>query len=178
MSITDRSKRVFAGGAAAVGLTLGVAALAGAATSPDQTPPTDTTVDVEQNESQDPTLDGSIQTPEDESLSEADEAKALEGLAKISPADAEQLALAAVPGTVNGPAELANEDGSVIYEMEITAADGTVTEVVIDAGNGAVLAQETGDSEGDEGNESEADEANESPEANEAGEAPEVAPVG
>ncbi|MDE0805303.1 MAG: PepSY domain-containing protein [Acidimicrobiales bacterium] len=178
MSIKDRSKRVLAGGAAAVGLTLGVAALAGAATSPDQTAPTDTTVDSEQNESQDPTLNGSIQTPEDESLSEADEAKALEGLAKISPADAEQAALAAVPGTVNGAPELENEDGSVVYEMEITSADGTVTEVVVDAGNGDVLAQEAGDSEDDEGTESEADEANEADEAPEANEAPEVAPVG
>ncbi|MDE0803517.1 MAG: PepSY domain-containing protein, partial [Acidimicrobiales bacterium] len=158
MSIKDRSKRVLAGGAAAVGLTLGVAALAGAATSPDQTAPTDPTVEsttAEQDESQDPNLNGSIQTPEDESLSEADEAKALEGLAKISPADAEQAALAAVPGgTVNGAASLENENGSVVYEVDVTDANGQSVEVKVDAGNGDVLDQEAGDSE-DEGSEDE-----------------------
>lgn len=174
MSIKDRSKRVLAGGAAAVGLTLGVAALAGATTTPDQTAPADSTA-VEQGESQDPTLNGSIQSPEDESLSEADEAKSLEGLAKISPADAEKAALAAVPGTVNGAAALENENGSVVYEVDVTDANGQSVEVKVDAGNGDVLAQETGDSEGDEGTESEANEADEAPEANEA---PEAAPAG
>ncbi len=182
MAIKDRSKRVLAGGAAAAGLTLGVAALAGAATSPDQTAPTDPTVDStagEQDESQDPALNGSIQSPEDESVSEADEAKSLEGLAKISPADAEQAALAVVPGgTVNGAAALENENGSVVYEVDVTGSDGTQHEVKVDAGTGDVLAQDNGDSEGDEGTESEADEANEGPEANEAPEATEAAPVG
>lgn len=169
MSIKDRSKRIVAGGAAAVGLTLGVAALAGAATSPAQQPVPPTA----DQEAQDPNLNGSIQAPEDESASEADEAKALEGLAKVSAADAEQAALATVPGgTVLGSA-LENDNGSVIYEVDMTDANGKAVEVKVDAGNGAVLAQENDGSEAED-----ASEANEGPEADEANEAPEVTPAG
>lgn len=176
MSITDRSKRLIAGGAAAVGLTFGVAALAGAATSPDQLAPNPPSAEADGD--QDPMLNGSIQVPDDESLSEADEAKALEGLATISPSAAEAAATSAVPGGTAESVELGNENGSVVYEVEVTDASGQEIEVKVDAGNGDVLAQETGDSEGDEGTESEANEANEADEAPEANEAPEAAPAG
>ena len=177
MPIKDRPKRIIAGGAAAIGLTLGAAALAGAATSPDQTAPN---APAEQDDSQEPSLNGSIQSPEDESLSEDDEAKALEGLATISAADAEAAALAAVPGGTVNESALENENGSVVYEVEMTDANGATVEVIIDAGNGDVLAQETDDEtdEAGEGSESEADEANEGPEANEANEDPAVTPAG
>ena len=175
MSIKDRSKRIAAGGAAALGLTFGVAALAGAATSPAQTAPTSSAPAVEEDQTQDPMLNGSIQSPEDESLSEADEAKALEGLATISASDAEQAALAANPGATVNSSELGNENGSVVYEVDLTDANGADLEVKVDAGNGAVLAQESGD-EAEEGNE--ADEGNEANEAPEANEAAEVTPNG
>ncbi len=193
MSIKDRSKRVIVAGAAAVGLTLGVATLAGAATTPDQAAPQG----AERDQQQEPTLNGSVQAPDDESLSEAEEAKSLEGMAKVSAADAEEAALTAVPGgTVTG-SELENENGSVVYEVEVTDPAGQAIEVKVDAGNAQVLAQETeegdeaegseseedegpeseeGDeAEGDEGSESEEDEANEGPEGDEAAE---VTPAG
>ncbi|MDE0805896.1 MAG: DUF2613 family protein [Acidimicrobiales bacterium] len=152
----SRTRRIVAGGAAVVGITIGAAAIAGAVTSQDTTP----TTEAESDDVQDPQLDGSIQAPETEGQSEADEAAGLEGLATISPEDAQAAAIAAVPGTA-GDAELENENGSVVYEVPITAEDGTATEVKVDAGNGDVLASET-DDEGEEADEGdEADEADE-----------------
>ena len=169
MSMKNRSKRLIAGGAAAVGLTLGAGALAGAASQPTQTAPDQPAAEADGEH--DENLNGSIQAPEDESLSEADEAKALEGLATISSSDAEAAAVAAVPGGTVNSVELGNENGSVVYEVDMTDANGQSVEVKVDAGNGDVLDTETGDDEaGDESGESEADEANEAPEANEASE--------
>lgn len=147
----SRTRRIVAGGAAAVGITIGAAAIAGAVTSQDTTPTTET----ESDDVQEPQLDGSIQAPETEGQSEADEAAELEGLATITPEEAQAAATAAVPGTA-GDAELENENGSVVYEVPVTADDGTVTEVKVDAGNGNVLASEA-DDDGEEADE--ADEA-------------------
>lgn len=163
MSIKNRSKQIIVGGAAAVGLALGVAALAGAAPSP--TP---------KQEAQDPNLNGSIQFPEDESASEADEAKTLGDLAKVSSADAEKAALAAVPGgTVLGSA-LENDNGSVIYEVDMTDTNGKSIEVKVDAGNGAVLSQESTD----ETEVEDASEGSEGPYAGEANESRQATPAG
>ena len=57
-------------------------------------------------------------------------------------------ATAAVPGTAGTP-ELSDENGNVVYDVEVTAADGSKVGVKVDAGNGSVLAQETDDA-GDE----------------------------
>lgn len=62
----------------------------------------------------------------------------LPALAKISFDDALKAARAAAPGSVI-KAELAVEDGNLVYSFEIVGADKTVTEVEIDAGNGKVL---------------------------------------
>jgi uncharacterized membrane protein YkoI len=154
MSFKELSRHLVIGGAAAAGLTLGVAALAGAATTPDQQ------AAAEQDNVQEPSYNGSIEAPEGpESQSEADEAKALEALATITPDEAEQAARVAVPdGTVN-EVELEDENGSVVYGVEMTDADGSEVDVKIDAGDGTVLGQEN---EADEGEEDEADEADES----------------
>jgi uncharacterized membrane protein YkoI len=70
------------------------------------------------------------------------EGKGLEGLARIDKAAAENAALGAVPGEVK-ETELENENGFVVYEVEVAGKDGKLHEVVVDAGNGKVLAQET-----------------------------------
>jgi uncharacterized membrane protein YkoI len=70
------------------------------------------------------------------------EGKGLEGLARIDRAAAEKAALGAVPGEVR-ETELENESGFVVYEVEVAGKDGNFHEVVVDAGNGKVLAQET-----------------------------------
>lgn len=74
------------------------------------------------------------------------ESAALASLATITPDEAAAAALKAVPGTVTDT-HLEDENGYVVYGVYVTAADGSVTEVKIDAGNGSMLAQETADSE-------------------------------
>ncbi len=46
-----------------------------------------------------------------------------------------------MPGTV-GDVELDEVDGKVVYEVEVTAKDGTETDVIVDATNGKVLSQQ------------------------------------
>ena len=75
---------------------------------------------------------------------DAQELTALQKLATVSPAQAEQAAVAAVPGSVS-ETQLDVENGFVVYSLEINGADGTVTEVVVDAGNATVLTQQAQD---------------------------------
>lgn len=111
--------------------------------------------DATENEdgAQDPSFTGSIQAPEDGEngtetddgeAGEAQEAKALESLATSTAQEASAAATAAVPGTA-GAVELENENGYVVYNVEVTSPDGTIVEVKVDAGNGSVLAQEADD---------------------------------
>ena len=80
--------------------------------------------------------------PEDE----AAEAAALAGLATvISQDEAEKAALAAVRGGDIMQAELDNENGFVVWSIEVRDAAGTVHDVKIDAGNAAVLGTEAGE---------------------------------
>jgi uncharacterized membrane protein YkoI len=140
------AKKLIAGALAATALTVG-----GGAAIAQQAPQTtgDETRQEEQNE--------------------AAEAQQLQSLAKIDQNAAEQAALQAVPGTVK-EVELGNENGYVVWEVEVAGNDGTLYEVKVDAGNGQVLHQETEDDEGSE--QGEANEANEGPEANEPAETP------
>ncbi|MDQ1466534.1 MAG: hypothetical protein QOH10_949, partial [Actinomycetota bacterium] len=117
---TKRLPKVLGALGLAGGLALGAAGIAAAATGPSSSPSTPT------------------------STAAADEKgdAALPALAKITPDQAKQAALAAVPGTVTKVA-LENENGSVVYGVEISA-NGTTTDGKIDAGNGKVLAQDSG----------------------------------
>ena len=154
-------KKKLAVGAAAVAVLI----LGGGAAIAAQNPPETTGTEGAKQEEQDPNIEGSIAAPaENEAVedqeNEAVESKQLEGLAKIDQAAAEKAALdAAVLGIVKD-AELSNENGFVVWEIEVQASDGTLQEVKVDAGNGQILAQEA---ENDEGSE-----ANEGPEAGEA----------
>lgn len=62
----------------------------------------------------------------------------LPGLAKISFQQALDAAIAKAPGSVI-KAELEVENATLMYSFEIVGANKTLTEVEIDAGNGAVL---------------------------------------
>ena len=105
-----------------------------------------------EEEAQDPSYTGSVAAPAESEQadgqetggSEADEQSALQALATVTPSHAEQAALAAVPGTV-AETDLDNENGWVVYSVEVNGRDGTVTEVTVDAGNGAVLARQAQD---------------------------------
>ncbi|MHB0886633.1 MAG: PepSY domain-containing protein [Bacillota bacterium] len=100
-----------------------------------------------QDKSNDATEAGkSAEAGGDGSATEAAEAASLQGMAKITPEQAKAAALAAVPGTVLG-ASLDNENGNVVYSVEVKAADG-VHELKIDAGNGTVLAQDSQNEDG------------------------------
>lgn len=104
-------------------------------------------------EEQDVTYTGSVEAPagtdvegSDDAASEAAESASLAPLATTTTAEATDAALAAVPGTA-GDVSLENEDGYVVYGVEITTADGSTVDVKVDAGNGSILAQQAGDAE-------------------------------
>lgn len=80
---------------------------------------------------------------------DAAEAGTLAQIATISADQASQAALAAVPGTVD-KVELDNENGSVVYSVEIRTDAGLI-DVKVDAGTGAILAQEADDGESEAG---------------------------
>ncbi len=75
-----------------------------------------------------------------EGLSEADEAAALAGQAKVSVEEAKAAALAANPGASMVQAELDNENGALVYSVELSNG----ADVKVDAGNGAILHTDTG----------------------------------
>jgi uncharacterized membrane protein YkoI len=74
-------------------------------------------------------------------MSEADEAVALQDKATISAADAGQAALAANPGTTVVKTELDNENGVLVYSVELSNG----LDVKVDAGNGKLLYTEQAD---------------------------------
>ncbi|MEZ4865239.1 MAG: PepSY domain-containing protein [Caldilineaceae bacterium] len=116
---------------------------------------------------QDPSYTGTIPVDgsKTDGLSEADETAALQGLAKIDTATAEAAALAANPGATVVKSSLDNENGSLVYSVELSNG----LDVKVDAGNGAILHTDQAN-EGSEGNaDGEVDEANESAENDQAG---------
>jgi len=96
----------------------------------------------DQNEvdEQQPQYTGSITVDESqyEGMSEADEAAALQAMATITSAEAEAAALAANPGTTVVKTELDNENGVLVYSVEL----GNGMDVKVDAGNGEILQTE------------------------------------
>lgn len=93
---------------------------------------------VEKNvEVREPCYACSIKVPENQSDNETQEDSMLASLAKITPQQAEQAALANVSGKVV-KISLDNENGCLVYSVEIKTNAGIV-EVKVDAGNGSVL---------------------------------------
>jgi uncharacterized membrane protein YkoI len=77
---------------------------------------------------------------------EGAESDRLKSLARITPEQAQTAALAQVSGTVK-KLELENEDGNVVYGVEVKTVNGE-SDVKVDAGDGRVLHVEQ-DGEGD-----------------------------
>ena len=77
------------------------------------------------------------------------------GMARISLDSAMNAALKQVPGKVL-KTELENENGYLVYGIEIAKADRQIADVKVDAGSGKVLKVETdqNDNEGSEGEDS------------------------
>jgi uncharacterized membrane protein YkoI len=139
----SRTKRLIAVGATAAAATIGVAGIVGF-TKADAVKKEVSSQSDEKAGDETPSYTSSVTAPEQNGRSEADEAAALRSLAKISPDQARDAALAAVPGTA-GEVELENENGNVVYGVEITDASGAKFDVKVDAGNGSVLHQERDD---------------------------------
>ena len=99
-------------------------------------------------EAQEPKINGTVPAPKEAAgapeVSEANESAALAALAKVSEADARNAALAKFPGATITKAELGDENGFVVWSIELTDASKAPQEVKIDAGSGAVLAVEAG----------------------------------
>ncbi len=93
--------------------------------------------DQNQVDEQQPQHTGSITVDETQykGMSEADEAATLQSKATISAADAEAAALAANPGTTVIKTELGNENGFLVYGVELSKGK----DVKVDAGNGQIL---------------------------------------
>jgi uncharacterized membrane protein YkoI len=104
--------------------------------------------DQNQVDEQQPQYTGSITVDESqyEGMSETDEAAALQTKAAISAADAEQAALAVNPGTSVVKTELDNENGVLVYSVELSNG----TDVKVDAGNGKILHTEQADNDANE----------------------------
>lgn len=159
-------KKVVTTGALVTALALGGAGVAFATTGAVSAPPSDTTAPQDQEQ----TFVGTVTAPAEindgeasddateapgtetnDDSAEAAESTALEALATITPAEAAAAAVSATPGTA-GTVQLENENGFVVYGVEVTASNGSVTDVKIDAGNGSVLVQEADGVEGQDEN--------------------------
>jgi uncharacterized membrane protein YkoI len=88
----------------------------------------------ERGEGKEPKVQSSIQVPKGQ---DDENEAALAKLAKITLEEATRNAQGAVAGRVL-EAKLENEDGNLVYTVEILSGQ-TTKEVIIDAGNGAVL---------------------------------------
>lgn len=92
---------------------------------------------------QEPAYAASIKVAgQQDKMNEGQESAALRALAKITPEQARAEALKAVNGEVQ-KVSLDNENGNLVYSVEVKTAGGTV-DVKVDAGNGKVLAQDKG----------------------------------
>jgi len=145
------NKQTLATLGATAALTLGVIGSIALAESPPPSPSAAPSKPANpgQTETQEPSYTGSVQAPKDtgNEQSEAAETAALAALAKISEADARNAALAKFPGGTIQKTTLQDENGSVVWAVELTDANKTAQEVKIDAGNGAILATEAGDAD-------------------------------
>jgi len=92
---------------------------------------------------QDPNYTGSISVDEAqyEGMSEADEGAALQQNTTISAIEAEAYALGANPGATLVKTELDNENGMLVYSVELDNG----ADVKVDAGNGAILFTDSSD---------------------------------
>jgi uncharacterized membrane protein YkoI len=147
----SRTKRLVAVGATAVGATLGLAGIVGFTNADAPKQPVSAQADGKSgDQTQDPSYKSSVTAPEQNGQNEAGESAALQSMAKITPDQARDAALAAVPGTAD-KVELDNENGNVVYSVQITDANGAKTDVKVDAGNGSVLHQDSAQNEANQG---------------------------
>lgn len=141
MKRTITPKRAMYAALAAIGVTAGAAGIAAATTGTVPFKDNPAAVGSEKGAEKDEApLKTSVKDPQGDTEAEesdAAEAARLAKLAKISPDQAKAAAIAAKQGTAT-KVELESDDGYVVYEVDITAADGSY-EVKVDPGNGKVV---------------------------------------
>jgi uncharacterized membrane protein YkoI len=93
---------------------------------------------------------GSIQAPDREFESDDREKRELRSLAEITIPGAAEAAHEAHPGQVT-KIEIEDEEGYVVYEVEVAGDEGVYHEMKVDAGNGDILESETEDDSQDDG---------------------------
>lgn len=152
MSLTGRTKRLLTIGLPAAALVVGGTGVASAATS--SHPRSPSTHESDQGEHA-PTYRSSVRAPEKEYATDAAEHAALTKLATVTPDQAKRTAAAANHGTVTDIA-LEDDNGNVVYSVELRTTKGTV-ETAVDAGNGKLLAQETETADHDRADQDRAD---------------------
>lgn len=105
----------------------------------------------EKGEANDAPIKGSISVAEPaQEESDAAEAAKLAKLATVDKKAANAAAVDTVPGSSVVETDLEEEDGFLVYEVDVKDTAGVTTEVIIDAGNTKVLASEVeGDEESD-----------------------------
>ena len=131
--------------AAATGAECDVGPAANAANHPNEAGEHEGAEGGEQSEDQPAYTSSIIVADTGHGQDDATEAAALAKLATVTSDQASQAALATVPGTVI-KVELDDENGSIVYSVEIRT-DAGVVDVKVDAGNGKVLAQEADSAE-------------------------------
>ena len=159
MATPSRTKRVVYAALAGLGITAGAAGVAAAATT-QGTPRPSAAVQQAAGQSDapdsgdSPSYQSSVTVPQSpdtagSAANEATNTATLAPLAKVTPDQASAAATAKVPGTA-GKVQLEDENGNVVYGVEVTTANGSRTDVKVDAGNGAVLHQDSDDESGAE----------------------------
>ncbi len=142
MKLNKRFAGALVGAALLVG-TIGSGAVFAQQAKPTATPPAVQQETDRDDQAHEPAYTGSIAVPQEqqEGKSEADEATALQGMAKISADQAKAAAVSANPGTTASKADLEDENGVLVYA--VTLSNGV--EVKVDAGNAQVLHTEQAD---------------------------------
>lgn len=160
----NMNKRI-AGAWVAIGLlatTVGGKAIFAQTPTPSR-PPTVVQQEVgRDDQTQEPSYIGSVRVDQARfaGMREADEAAALQGMAAISADQAQAAAETANPGATAVKVALDNENGVLVYSVELSNG----LDVKVDAGNGAVLHTEQSemDQERDEGDQDNVQEEHES----------------
>ena len=93
-----------------------------------------------------------VNDEENEEKDDAQNQAELAKQAKITEDEAINAALEKVPGTVN-KVELEDENGTIVYEIEVLSTDGTEQEVKVDAQTSDVIKVEANDEGNDDGDE-------------------------
>ncbi|MDI6831729.1 MAG: PepSY domain-containing protein [Actinomycetota bacterium] len=114
----------------AIGMVAGISVAAASGSS------SQGTAQVQEQDVQEPSYQTSIQVPDPEP-------KDLNGLAKVTAEQAKEAALSANPGSTITKVELDNENGSLVWGVELSNG----ADVKVDAGNGQVVHTEQPDLE-------------------------------